>query len=179
MPHSGFSPASPAVTGSVVGTITSVASGTTTAVTNPRVARAVHMDNGSGGLQPLSASGLYSNQAAYAVPDGARTIAFYVKYSFGGSGGYPKVKCLFGNGTEEGPAPTVDPSITAASTVNGQQNVYTSELLLIGLTGLLTSSLVLPYSVTPGYTTARLLIAENGNTSLPGSASIALTAGYQ
>ena len=120
----------------------------------------------------------YTSQSVYAVPDGAQFVTFWLAFTKGSATSYPKVKALLGNGTEEGSAPVVDPTITVSSTVNGQQIAYNSELLLAQLTNITGGVVPITIDVRGGATTARLLVAEHGDTANPGTAAVTVTAGF-
>lgn len=146
--------------------------GTTTIVRQARVARAVHLASAT-----LPVSGNYSNQTAYAIPDGVAAVMFYVTYTRGAASGQPKFKIAFGNGTEEGIAAVVDATITISQPFS-QQPVRGGEFpgpVPADGTAIVFTILV---KIDGGPTTVRLLAAEVGVTGTPGVLAIALTAGY-
>ncbi len=139
----------------------------------PRVARTVHMASAA-----LPAAGAYTANAAYAIPDGVQFVSFWVTYTTGsGVAGACKAKLVVGNGTESGTEVTIDPTITVAQPA-GLQLAYMSEIELPIPPVNGTRTDVLTWAVRAGETTIALQLAEVGVTATPGTAAVALTAGY-
>lgn len=141
-----------------------------------RIARAAHLASAA-----LPAAGAYTSQAAYAVPDGLRSITFWLSYTrdpAGADTGYPVAKVLWGNGTEEAPELVVDDTIVA------QTGDHATFLVWNGIHRFPAPStdaevvFQVSVEVPAGATTARLLVAEEGDTTNPGTADVFLTGGY-
>lgn len=147
--------------------------GTATTGSAARIPRVAHLASAA-----LPAAGAFTSQAAYSIPDGVRGVAFYVTYTRGANGGYPKARLMIGNGTEEGPPLLLDGTITSAPPY-GQRAGYIDEIKP-GPTPADGSAItyVIYWTVTAGETTIRLLLAEAGVTATPGTAAIGLTAQY-
>jgi hypothetical protein len=146
---------------------------TSLSVTRPsRVPRVEHLASAA-----LPAAGAFTSQSAYSIPSGAQFVTCWVSYTRGAVGGYAKLRALLGNGTEEGIAPVVDPTITASQPY-GQTPIYPNEL--IGPQPQDGSAVIwlVTFDVRGGATTFRLLAAELGVTGTPGTCAIALTAGH-
>lgn len=137
-----------------------------------RVGRTTHLSSG-----PLPASGAYTSQTAYTVPDGVNFIMFYVTYTRGAASGQAKCKVMVGNGTEEGPLVVVDPSVSASEPFS-QQTIRGGEFKGPVPQDGSAITFVVPVSIRGGITTIRLLAAEVGVTATPGTCAIALTGGY-
>lgn len=148
-------------------------SGTLTTTSTARIPRVAHLASAA-----LPAAGAFTSQTAYAIPDGVRGVAFYVTYTRGAVGGYPKARLMIGNGKEEGPPLLLDGTITSSAPY-GQRAAYIDEIKP-GPTPADGSAItyVIYWTVTAGETTIRLLLAEAGVTATPGTAAIGLTAQY-
>lgn len=124
----------------------------------------------------LPASGNYSSQGAYTIPFGITRITYVVKYIRGGTGGYPRFRPKWGNGTEEADEITLRSAMTVAGH-RARQKFYVQELEgpVPPNGSALTYSL--PFEVPAGMTECRLLVAEAGNTGSPGTCGIAIVGG--
>jgi hypothetical protein len=151
------------------------AGGSTPAVTPvpATVARSVHIASAA-----LPAAGAFTSQGAYTPAAGvARFVSFWITYTRGAAGGYPKFHLEWGNGTET----ALEVSFGEASAVQPylQQNVYQGELLGPTPTDGNAISYVLTVENTKGATQVRLLAAEAGITATPGTIAIAITGSGQ
>ena len=138
----------------------------------PRVARVAHLASAT-----LPAAGAYTANAVYPIPDGVQFVKFYVTYTRGAAGGFAKAKLVTGNGTESGAEVTLDPTI-AVTQPAGLQLAYSSEIEMPQPQDGNPRTDVLTYAVRAGETTIALQLAEVGVTATPGTAAVALTAGY-
>jgi hypothetical protein len=147
------------------------ATGATWDMAHGRVARSVHFASAA-----LPASGAYTSQAAYTIPADVQVVTFWITYTKGQSGGYPKAKILLGNGTEEAALITIDPTLTVANEA-ALQPAYVGEIALVALLDGSSAKTAIKVRVDGGETTVRCLLAEVGDVNNPGTAAIAITAG--
>lgn len=137
-----------------------------------RVARAVHLASAT-----LPAAGAYTNQTAYAIPVGVKSVSFILTYTRGAAGGQAKYRILVGNGTEEGDLSVVDVTLVASQPFASQQ-MYGQVLLGEIPQSASAVSQELTVNIQGGWTTIRVIGAENGVSGTPGTLAIALTAAY-
>ncbi|WP_437767166.1 hypothetical protein WMF27_20600 [Sorangium sp. So ce281] len=137
-----------------------------------RIARVVHLASAT-----LPASGAWTNQAAYAIPDGVSAVSFITTYTRGVANGQPKFRILVGNGTEEGDISVIDPMVTASQPF-GLQSAYAQVVLGTVPQDGNPVSRELTVLVRGGWTSIRMIAAEHGVTATPGTLAIALTAAY-
>jgi hypothetical protein len=138
----------------------------------PRVARAVHAASAT-----LPAAGAFTSPTAYAVPDGARAVNFYVTYARGAVGGYPLFRFTAGNGTETAASASVDSS-AQVSAPYGRRAVLLDELAGPAPASADPITFVLPWRVSGGETHVALRAAEGGQPDTPGTCAVSLTAQY-
>lgn len=126
----------------------------------------------------LPASSAYTNQAPFKIPDGCTGVTFYVTYTRAPGVGTcrPKFQIWIGNGAEEGPLVTVDPTVAAAQPF-GRTSLYLGEILGPIPSTDTAITFALPVVVRGGESTIRLLAAEYGAAGTPGTCAIALTGG--
>jgi hypothetical protein len=149
------------------------ATGSSLSVTRAtRVARTEHRASGA-----LAGSGAWSTPTAYDIPDGAQFVTAWITYTRGASGGYPGVRIVLGNGTDEGDVLTVDPNITS-SLPYGKQTGYATELLGSQPQDASAITFCITIDVRGGATKLKVLLAEVGVTGTPGTAAVYLTAGH-
>ncbi len=125
--------------------------------------------------QTLPVGGQFTTQVAYVLSPKIRRVTFFVKYAQGVTGGFPVVRLMWGNGSEE----------TQASIINGTFASFgaalaTNQIRLNDLVGPVPNSddpinFLIESTVPGGATSVRLLIAEGGMIGIPGSAEITLT----
>lgn len=125
--------------------------------------------------QALPAGGAFTSQAPFSIPAGVKQVSFYVKYSHGVPGGFPVVRLMWGNGTEETQSSIINGTFSSLGAVFAANQVRLNDL--IGPTPSSDQPIffMIESSVPGGSTTVRLLIAEGGVIGLPGSAEISLT----
>lgn len=135
------------------------------------IARVVHLST-----QFLMAGGAFTNQPVYQIPAKIRMITFYISYTRGAAGGYPALRLLWGNGTEETQSTLINSDFITLSSLRSQQEMFLEDLKgpvpdsndIIGFT--------IETTVPGGATTVRLLAAEGGVIGAPGTIGITLTA---
>lgn len=137
-----------------------------------RIARSVHLASAA-----LPAAGAFTSQTAFTILDGVRSINFYVTYTQGAGGGYPLLRFESGNGTETGGLVVIDGAI-AVTDPFGQRTAYIDRLKGPVPADGSALTYMIPWRVSGGETTVRLLMAEGGATGTPGTAAIAITAQY-
>ena len=134
------------------------------------IPRAIHLAFGL-----LPPSGAYTNQAPYIIPHSIRNITFFLSYTRGILGGFPALRLLWGNGQEESQETLVDSDIS----ISGETSIQS--MFLQELDGPTPSNndplnFVLETTVPGGARTVRLVAAEKGETGIPGTLIITLTA---
>ena len=155
---------------------------TTTAVIIPTVSatdqccsfeipRTVHRATGL-----LPASGSFTDQTRYKIPDAIRNITFYMTYTRGADGGYPIYQLLWSNGVEETQETMIDMDFTILSPSSVSQDMF-----LQNLSGPVPDSnnpmnSIFRVCVPGGATSVRLIAAEKGIIGTPGILGITLTA---
>jgi hypothetical protein len=128
----------------------------------------------------LPAAGAFTSQALY-KPDGGlpRLISFWVTYTRGADGGYPRFRVEWSNGTETSAADLViDDTLDVATPPFGRQNGYIHEVDGPAPA----NGDPIEYRVIMedhgGAIGVRLLVAEAGVTGTPGVCSIAIGGRY-
>lgn len=124
----------------------------------------------------LPAGGAWTDQAPFTIPSGIRHVTFYITYTRGATGGYPLLRLLWGNGTEETQSTLIDSDFTTLSTVASSQDMYLNDLKGPVPTNSNPIHFTLETGVPGGATTVRLLASEGGVVGAPGTVSISLTA---
>lgn len=138
--------------------------------TSFEIPRAVHLNSG-----PLPASGNFTNQAPYLIPQHVRSLTFYVSYTRGTSGGYAALQLLWGDGVSEFNETLLDTTIEV-NNPSSNQNLHLQEFDGPVPTDGNPVNFMIEASIPGGARSARLIIAERGQPSSPGTASITLTA---
>ncbi len=125
--------------------------------------------------QTLPLGEAFTNQAAFVIPSGVRHVAFYVKYAYGVPGGYPIVRLMWGNGTEETQSSIINVTFASFGAKMAANQLRLNDL--IGPTPDTSDpvSFLVESTVPGGSSTVRLLIAEGGVPGVPGTAEITLT----
>lgn len=134
------------------------------------IPRATHLPS-----QVLPLSGAFTNQAHYIIPQRIRRVAFYVTYTRGAPGGFVSLRLMWGNGTEESQETLIDMNFDDQGTFSSQ-NLYLQDLEGPVPTDGNPVSFLVEASVPGGATTVRLVAAEGGVISTPGTIKIILTA---
>lgn len=124
----------------------------------------------------LPASGNYSAQGVFSIPEGLTRITYVVKYTRAGVGGHPRFRPKWGDGTDEADEITLRSSMTVAGH-RSRQRFYVQEL--DGPVPPNGSALVyaLTFEVPAGMISCRLLAAEAGNVGSPGTCGIGIVGG--
>jgi hypothetical protein len=137
------------------------------------VSRQIHLPTGV-----LPAGGHYTNQNKFPVPTGIRRITFYITYTRGAVDGYAVFRLLWGNGTEEIQETLLDTDIIEepGDNVHVGQDLFAQDLFGPAPNDNNPVSFVLYARVPGGATTVRLVAAEKGVPSTPGTVGITLTA---
>lgn len=135
------------------------------------VPRVVHLPT-----QVLPLAGAFTAQAPYSIPARVRKVAFYITYSRGVAGGFPIVRLMWGNGSEETQATVISASAAAVSSVLTAQPMRLSDLMGPVPPDDSPVSFLLETTAPGGSTTVRLLASEGGVPGLPGTIGITLTA---
>lgn len=136
------------------------------------VPRTVHLAS-----QALPALGLFTNQDYFSLPSAAETLNYWITYTRGVAGGYPKVQVQWGNGDEESSELVFDESSLATSGPIGSVNLYVEQLLLPPPNSAGALSMLLSVDVPAGATVARLIVAEAGQVGSPGTIAVTYTIG--
>jgi hypothetical protein len=137
-----------------------------------QIPRTVHIPAGT----QLAAGGACTDQPVYSIPEGVRNVTFYITYTRGAAGGYPKFRLLWGNGVEETQETMVDMNFSVLSPSTVSQDMF-----LQNLTGPVPDTddpvnSILHVCVPGGATTVRLLACEEGAPANPGTVGVTLTA---
>ncbi len=133
------------------------------------IPRTIHLVEG-----PLPSGGAFTNQTPFPVPLGIQKISFYIKYQNGTQGGYATLKLLWGNGSEEVPETVV--TGLSVSQPTGSQSLLIQTLDSPVPIDSAPISFTISATTPGGATTVRLVAAEKGFPSIPGTVSISLTA---
>lgn len=133
------------------------------------VASAAHLASGV-----LPAAGAYTNQTAAPVVQSQASICATVTYTRGASGGFPRFRPMWSDGTTEAQGTVLNTAIDLSSPPAGRQSAYLWEIDGPAPSGAGAVSFTLSFDVQPGATTFRLLAAEAGVTASPGTCAIAL-----
>ena len=136
-------------------------------VTIPRV---VHLASAL-----LPASGNFTNQPAYILPQGVHSVTFYVTYTYGAPGGYSILRLLWGDGTTEFYETLLDNTINITDPTSNQ-NLYVQEFDSPRPSDSNPINFMVETSVPGGARSVRLIAAEKGNIPNPGILGITLTA---
>lgn len=134
------------------------------------IPRAVHLANGV-----LPPGGALTNQPAYTIPQAVRSITFYVSYVRGAAGGYASLRLLWGDGSAEYSETLLDTTIVVDDPV-ANQNLHLQEFDGPVPTDGNPVNFLIEASIPGGARTARLIAAEKGTPSTPGTLGITLTA---
>ena len=137
----------------------------------PLSTRVVHLASST-----LPAAGAYTTTAAYALPDGTKSVTFWNTYTRGAAGGYALHQIQWGNGTESAaPEGILSTAVTIAQP-NGQVQLVNG--IIEGPHPQSASALAYPpitVTVPAGATTVRMVSAEFGVTGTPGTLLTAIT----
>jgi hypothetical protein len=125
--------------------------------------------------QTLPAGGAFTSQSPFSIPPGIRQVSFYIKYAHGVSGGFPVVRLMWGNGTEETQSSIINGTFSSLGSAYASNQVRLNDLIGPTPSGDDPIFFMVESSVPGGSTTVRLLIAEGGVIGLPGVAEISLT----
>lgn len=134
--------------------------------------RTVHLAS-----QVLPGGGLFTNQAFFDLPYGAETLIYWVTYTRGAAGGYPKVQVQWGNGTEQSSELLLDKSSLDVTDPIGSVNLYVEQPLLPAPNSDSPLPMILELDIPAGATEARLIVAEAGQVATPGTILVAYTVG--
>lgn len=135
------------------------------------VSRQVHL-----ATQVLPSFSVFTNQNKFLIPTRVREVTFYITYTRGAPNGYAVFHLLWGNGTEEIQETVRDLDIVPEDSSHIAQNLFLQDLL--GPTPVDDNPIgyVLSVIIPGGVTTVRLVTAEGGVPTSPGTISITLTA---
>lgn len=147
-----------------------VPSGTTPAPSGFLIARREHLAS-----QTLPGAGAFTNQAFETVPAGTKRVAFWVTYTRGAAGGFPKFHVEFDNGTDQGRDVIIDSLSLTTTDPNGQFNVPLAEPAGAVPADGSAIEYVLDFDLPPNTTGVRLLAAEEGVAGTPGTIAIGFT----
>lgn len=114
----------------------------------------------------------------FQIPATLRGMSFWTTYARGGAGGFPRLRLVWGNGTEE--AQELLLGTTAPSSPLARQQVFLGELDMPPPAG--AASLTygpITAEVPPGATTVWVQAAEAGATATPGTIAVALSGVYR
>lgn len=126
--------------------------------------------------QALPAAGVYTDQAAFDVPEGTKELIIYASYSRAGVGGRPAFLPMYGNGDSEARGVVIDSSSFAPSPPEGAYDIYMEKIGGPVPTGAgVPIEYTLRFPMDGGNTTFRLLVAELGATGTPGTIELTLT----
>lgn len=134
------------------------------------IPRVMHLVSGV-----LPASGNFTNQAPYSIPQQVRSLTFYISYTHGVTGGFPALQLLWGDGVSEFNETLLDTTIEV-NNPSSNQNLHLQEFDgPVPIDGNPVNFMI-ETTIPGGARSARLIIAERGQPPSPGIASITLTA---
>jgi hypothetical protein len=124
----------------------------------------------------LPLGGIFTSQSPFSIPTRIKKITFYVKYTRGAPNGFATFHLLWGNGVEETQETIRDIELVPEDTSRAGQNLFIQDLMGPAPTDNNPINFILSVLVPGGVTTVRLIAAEGGVPSSPGTIEITLTA---
>lgn len=142
----------------------------------PRVARVEHSASAV-----LPAYPTMTSPAAYTIPNGISEITFWIAYTrdpTGADTGFPRARVVWGNGTDSAADLVLTDTLDSVEGIYARRLAYAGEVDFPAPDSDAAVAFQYTVSVPKGATTAKLLLAEAGDTAKPGTAAVFLTGGY-
>lgn len=127
---------------------------------------------------PLPGAGAFTAQVPSAVPLGTRRVTYWITYTRGAAGGFPRFRLEIGNGVEILNPHVLDAASlapTAPTSDFATSNIYREEILGPVPPDAGSIDYELSFELPPATTQMRLLAAEGGVPATPGSCGFAFT----